>query len=912
MVAKIIRKNFCGLTRGGLDMSLACISTQDLINGEIIALGALEITSIPHVTIIDDRKNAIDDIVEQYKNETGSMLNEIYQVYKTLNSSRECEKDVSMELLWTTQAVQNQPFNAEIKLYVIVRAIDDDEILAKRSVETIIKLCQSTFSLQKYEFQEVPYSVLSKDILHIKDSNIKAIVKEEKVENLQNQILPFCFSYDRFPISKNDLSRIVNVLIDYPDCAVSMQLVPTVFDINEMMEIDRITQALDILKKGVSDQNIGNISFALAERHADIYKYYSQNKASALFMFNVLIYGDDPAITNISNRVFGQLAMGDNMSSNLQTVNLNRNEVGKDTNFYPLPWAVNELLIRKERNQGIWNSGQFPTSLFRLPYIITSEEAVEFFRLPIGSDRVSAGLNINESSKGNKTYASNIINAGDITVGKLRSSSKGDDIGFSLEDLAKHMLVVGTPGSGKTTFSVSLLDRLWKEHKIPFLVIEPAKNEYRALVQSIPEIQVFTPGKNFISPFVYNPFVPPKNVKLETYKSTLKTAFAAGVSLSTPLDKIFEEAINNCYSDFRWLDTYTADDKGKPFNISDFIKCFQQTFDEIGYTGDAKNIGRAGVVRLNSLVNLFDNYFSIPIEHILEKPTVIELAAVENSDQKALIIALLLLSILAYVNANYIGEGGLNNVILLEEAHVLLDADTNVGQGDANPSAIAQRLIKRMLAEIRSYGVGLIIADQSPRKVSTDVVALTDIKMVFRLVENADKRIIGDSTNMTDTQVQRMGKLKPGEAFLFFNKLEEPEEVITPNYRLENNIRITLSDKEINSLSTYWNDKAEKLRPYPQCQCVACCQETCDYARRVLAREVARRIFVKNFKPDTTDFDVVINVFGRISRLIQMELNDEKFTSELLSCVKVHLWRRIKYGTKIEVRDIQIENSLKK
>ena len=166
------------------------------------------------------------------------------------------------------------------------------------------------------------------------------------------------------------------------------------------------------------------------------------------------------------------------------------------------------------------------------------------------------------------------------------------------------------------------------------MVIEPAKNEYRALVQSIPELQVFTPGKNFISPFVFNPFIPPKNVKLETYKSTLKTAFAAAVSMTTPLDKIFEEAINNCYSDFRWLDTYTSDDKGQIFNITDFVKCFQQTFDEIGYTGDAKNIGRAGVVRLNSLVNLFDNYYSIPIEDILSKPTVIELAAMRIAIKK--------------------------------------------------------------------------------------------------------------------------------------------------------------------------------------------------------------------------------------------------------------------------------------
>lgn len=893
-------------------MPSICISIESLTSGEMIALGAIEIISIPHISIIDDRQNAINETVDKYKNEMGSMLGEVYQSYKSMSYVSGYAKDISLELLWATQAVKNQPFNAQIRLFIIFRAIDSDIKSAKFSVETLIKICQSTLTLQKYEFQEIEYSNLSKTILHINDSNIKAIVKEEKAENLQNQLLPFCYAYDRLPISNIDLSRIVNVLIDYPDSAVSMQLIPTSYDGSEAAEIDRITQALETLSKGIMDQGIGNISFTLAEKHADVYRYYSDNKTSALFAFNILVFGDNSAISNIASRVFGQLSSGTNSSSNLRMIDLDKSEVSKETNFYPLPWAVNEILVGKERNNNIWASGQFSNALYRLPYVITAEEAAEFFRLPIGSDRISAGLKINESGKGNKTYSSNIINAGDITVGKLRSSTKGDTIGFSLKDLAKHMLVVGTPGSGKTTFSVSLLDRLWKEHHIPFLVIEPAKNEYRALVQSIPELQVFTPGKNFISPFVFNPFVPPKNVKLETYKSTLKTAFAAAVSMSTPLDKIFEESINNCYSDFRWLDTYTVDDKGKIFNISDFIKCFQQTFDEIGYTGDAKNIGRAGVVRLNSLVNLFDNYFSIPIEDILQKPTIIELAAIENSDQKALLIALLLLSILAYVNSNYVGEGGLKNVILLEEAHVLLDADTNAGQGDANPSAIAQGLVKRMLAEIRSYGVGLVIADQSPRKVSTDVVALTDIKMVFRLVESADKQIIGDSTNMTDTQIQRMAKLKPGEAFLFYNKLEEPEEVITPDYRLNNNISITLSDEGIKSLSTYWNDKADKLKPYPECQCVACCAATCDYARRVLAREIARRIYVKNFKADTKSFDAVTKVFGKISKLIQAELNDEIFTLELLSCVKVHLWRRIKYGTKIPIKDTQIENSLKK
>lgn len=889
-----------------------CISTESLIGGEAISLGAIEITSIPHFSIIDETADTAVKVVAQYKKEFEILLGEVYQIYKSQTLSKGSPVDISVEVLWKTIPVENQPYNANIRLFLIVRVIDKDKQFSEDLVSTIIKQFQSALTFQKYDYNEIPYSELKNVISNINDAKIKAIVKEEKAENLQNQIFPYCFSYDKFPTADSDLSRIVNVLIDCPNCAVSMQIIPTAFDIYETAEVDRIRQALDTLHKGVMDQGVGNISFALAEKHADIYRYYSENKSAALFTFNILVYGDNTAVSNISNRVFGQLSTGDNTSANLRILELNRDEVQKDTNFFPLPWSVNEVLVGKDRSHSIWSSGQFSNSLFRLPYIITGEEAAAFFRLPIGSERITAGFNMNESGKGNKTYSSNIINSGEIVVGKLRSSVKGDTIGFSLKDLAKHMLIVGTPGSGKTTFSVSLLDRLWKDHKIPFLVIEPAKNEYRALVQSIPDLQVFTPGKNAISPFVFNPFVPPKNVKLESYKSTLKTAFAAAVSMSTPLDKIFEESIHNCYSDFRWLDTYTSDDKGKVFNISDFIKCFQQTFDDIGYTGDAKNIGRAGVVRLNSLVSLFDNYFSVPIEDILQRPTVIELAAIENSDQKALIIALLLLSILSYVNSNYVGEGGLRNVILLEEAHVLLDADTNAGQGEANPSAIAQNLVKRMLAEIRSYGVGIVIADQSPRKVTADVVALTDMKMIFRLVESTDKQIIGDSTNMTEVQIQRMARLKPGEAFLFFNKLDEPEEVITPDYRLENNISITLSDDGIKRLSTYWNDKAEQLRPYPQCQYVSSCAETCDFARRVLAREIARRIFVKNFRADTRDFDAVVKVFGQISKLIKEELNDEIFTPELFSCVKLHLWRRIRYGTKIDIKEILIENSLKK
>lgn len=103
-------------------MSVNSISTGSLTNGELIALGTIEIISIPHISIIDDRQNAIAEIVDKYKNEMGSMLTEIYQAYKSMSIECGYSKDVSVELLWVTQAVANQPYNAQIRLFIIARA----------------------------------------------------------------------------------------------------------------------------------------------------------------------------------------------------------------------------------------------------------------------------------------------------------------------------------------------------------------------------------------------------------------------------------------------------------------------------------------------------------------------------------------------------------------------------------------------------------------------------------------------------------------------------------------------------------------------------------------------------------------------------------------------------------------------
>lgn len=894
------------------------VETLRINSGEFVGLSILRITTIPHLSILTDDQSVQGQqcAVAKVGQDFSGMLTESYQQYKDSFLQTGRAVDISFELSWISSPVDNQPYAADVSLYCVIRTIQQQEALCAQVISTYMSVFKATLDSCKYEYQEESLGNYTSVFGRVATGHsAKAIVREERMEDLQNTYLPACYSYDRLPVEYSELDRIANILISHPYSAVCFQLIPTYFTNEELQEINQLNQNISMLSRGVSDQQIGTVSISSADRIASLYHYYNDNKSRALFDYNILVFGEEKDVTSIATRTMGQMAATQQMTApNLSFVSLTPSEayLGEQS-LFSMPWVLSDQILNKGRNTSLWSSGMVSPALYRLPYIVTADEAASFFRLPVGSDKINAGFVVNEAGKSNKTYSENIINAGDIELGKLRAAMGNNAIGLSLKDLAKHMLIVGTPGSGKTTFSVGLLDRLWKEHHIPFLVIEPAKNEYRALVQSIPDLQVFTPGKNFISPFVFNPFCPPKNVRLETYKSTLKTAFAAGVSMSTPLDKIFEDTINNCYSDFRWLDNYTIADKGQVFNITDFIKCFEETFEEIGYTGDARNIGRAGVVRLKSLVNLFDNYFSIPIEDLLSKPTVIELAAIENADQKALIIALLLLSILAYVNANYVGEGGLRNFILLEEAHVLLDTETNAGgEGSANPAAIAQGLVKRMLAEIRSYGVGIAIADQSPRKVGIDIVALTDIKVAFRLVERQDKEILADSTSMSELQTNRLAKLKPGEAFLFFNRLDEPEEIITPDYRLNNNISISLADEGIKQLSTYWNDKQDKLRPYPECKLCPYCETICDYNRRILAKEVARRIFKKYIGKGCKDIEKLKVVLGRISKLIVAELNDEPFSRELLSCVKVYLWRHVKYDSHLRVAQNVINNSLSK
>ena len=684
------------------------IIIKELENNDFLGMDIFEISEIPDISILIKETDSEKDFVLKHKKEFETIISEFFFGCKRDFNSQYENQDYSISLVFKSEKVENQTYNANIKVYIILRAINQNkEYLISKMKELenslINSLDNNKYGIKKLENKEE----IINEIKVIANKEKRVITKDYQMNNLQSMYFPECFTFDKFPNQNENFTKIFNILMQYPNTEIIIDLIPTVLNANEINNLETYSSTLDIISKGAPGPE-GGVANILAEKPAELYKYYESNKYSVLFAYNILICAEYNYINTISTKIDGELSLGqDREYAKLKEIEIGNYELDVDTYFDSLPWVINEITIDKNMQNAVCGNSE----MGRMPFVITGEEASEFFRIPFGDNNLSAGIKISKSDKGAKNYNKKVINTGDIMVGTLKSSSNNSQIGFSLGDLTKHMLIVGTPGSGKTTFSVGLLDRLWKEHHIPFLVIEPAKNEYRAMIDSIPDIQVFTPGKDFISPYILNPFIPPKNVKLQSYKTVLKTAFSAGVSMGTPIDKIFDDTLDECYSRAGWLPHYTIDDGAEIFTMDDFLKTFMEVFERIGYKGEASNIGKAGYVRFKSLLRLFGNYNTIPIEDLLKKPTIIELAAIENEDQKSLLIALLLLNIQSYVNANHIGTGEMKNVILLEEAHVLLAAGDGKMEGEANPSAIAKKLLTRMLAEIRSLGVGIAIAD---------------------------------------------------------------------------------------------------------------------------------------------------------------------------------------------------------
>ncbi len=311
------------------------------------------------------------------------------------------------------------------------------------------------------------------------------------------------------------------------------------------------------------------------------------------------------------------------------------------------------------------------------------------------------------------------------------------------------------------------------------------------------------------------------------------------------------------------------------------------------------NIESAGLLRLTNLIeqnsNIYDTVNTIPIEDLLTTPTILELNAIDNAEQKSLVMALLLIGVCLYTKHNHTGDGELKNVILIDEAHVLLQGGS-ISSTDNAPDAqgTTVKALQDMIAEIRSYGTSIIIADQSPTKVSREVVANTDIKIAFRLVQAAEKTLIADSTNMDDVSQDNLSRLRPGEAYVYYSLLDLPQLVKTLDIRKQAGIRLSVPDTEIAERCKYWGEHRKLLRPYTECGYCQYCQDSCDFQLRSEAEFIANLAFQK-YRDSIKSAEAFKQCVYYLPKLMSQEI--EQFSGikreRLTICARIRLIRKI-------------------
>ncbi len=867
------------------------IQYYELADNRWLGLDLFEISSLPNKSnMSSDDKEAYEKLAREFE----QMLEEIHR----LLGDNTC-----IELLWITDEASNQTFRSYIRLFFVIRKIGN----SKEAVEYSIKNTKAGImsALLAIQFgaddSEAKYSELMDLVSDVSSESVFSVAKSEKCISNSNSFYPYYYM-DVIPRKNlNGFQSLINTISQYRNCCISFQLFPTSLNEEEAFILNEATGELNRIASGTMI-NRQIYRDALATEPLKSLAYYNGKRSGPAFLYNILVFGDKAGCAGLATKIISLIQSGEEKISSIDPICLDLTSENIDLlgQFSIYPWNINTRLLYYYRNRKLQETIPLANNLRRLQFMVTAEEAVSFFRLPL-YEKTMASLKNTKISQAREQFTEKVVDENNVHLGELVSNdSMRVMIGCPNKSFTKHMLVVGTPGSGKTTFSVNLLLQFAKK-KIPFLAIEPTKSEYRAMIEAIPDLRIFTPGNNAVSPYIINPFIPPKGIRIEQFIPSLVSAFKAAFSMPSPLDIIFLKAIRTCYIQYGWKDySMLGDSDVQTFGLHEFILVFKQLIENTTYSQEVRgNIENAGLLRLTNLIeqnsNIYDTVNTVPIEDLLNAPTVLELNSIDNAEQKSLIIALLLINICIYTKHNQTGDGELKNIILIDEAHVLLGEGSPSAKGDnADSQGTTIKALQDMIAEIRSYGTGIIIADQSPTKVSREVVANTDIKVSFRLVQSAEKDLIADSTNMDDEAKANLSKLHVGQAYVYYSQLESPQMVMTEDIREKENIRLSVPDSEIAARITYWSYNKELLRPYKECEYNASCAESCDFVLRSNADYIANAAFEAYRSKIKTNEDYRKCVYN-LDKLMKKELDKVQCEDKnrLIICSRIKFMRKV-------------------
>lgn len=385
-----------------------------------------------------------------------------------------------------------------------------------------------------------------------------------------------------------------------------------------------------------------------------------------------------------------------------------------------------------------------------------------------------------------------VFDLGQITNKKVELDNKS---------LNMHTFITGSTGSGKSNTVYQILAELHQD-KIPFLVVEPAKGEYKDVFGNWPDVRVFSTNPK-VAPLIHiNPFRFPESIHVLEHVDGLVEIFSACWPMYDAMPAFFKDAILRSYEEIGWdLGSSTFD--GEELLYPDFEILTEQLdllIEQSDYASDIKSNYRGALItRVKSLTVGLNKFMftqeQTPYEQLFDQNCILDISRVKSRETKALIMGLIVYILNEYRMDQKQGNNqGLRHVTVLEEAHNLLKSSS---QNDSELIGKSVEMISSTIAEIRTYGEGFIIVDQSPSSVDISAIKNTNTKIVLRTPEANDRQAVGHSIGLTEDQVNEIAKLPSGVAVVYQNDWLSPV--------------LTMIDKANVQESTYVPDSVEEI-----------------------------------------------------------------------------------------------------
>ena len=509
-------------------------------------------------------------------------------------------------------------------------------------------------------------------------------------------------------------------------------------------------------------KNSSTIAVNRDENAEETLKQYNEiiedYESSPHFRMNVLTFANEAEVAELIVDAAGAEAL-EAGSYNIQTTS--SKEGGKAFDRYygiesPIDVAQDEVI----------NYLRFMPNLFLL------EEVMPFFVFPA----LFEGESIEIPKETAPSYNQNGL--------KLGVDENGYDVIFPISLFKKHAFLAGVPGSGKTNSMLHLTSTLWKEQQIPFLIFEPAKQEYRALARTkgMEDLLIFSPSSGTLFPLHINPFEFPMGMSLSEHIRNLMAVFEGAFSLAPPAPFMIDYSIEAVYRQKGWYPDTINDGKLAYPTMSELYDMLEIEVEKTDYEGELKgNLKSILQVRIGSLLrremgDVFNvSRSSIAPEEWLNQPALIELEAMGSGP--ANFLTLLLSTLIRETLKVTPNAGGkeLRHVIFFEEAHNLIGPVASEVTGeDADPKLAATAFVVKMLAEVRALREGIVIADQLPTVMAPEVIKNTGLKIGHRITAEDDRSLLGSTMSANGTQLEQMATFLPGEALITFEGLLRP------------------------------------------------------------------------------------------------------------------------------------------